>query len=288
MAQFTNQATVSYNGMTVNSNIVTGEITQVLSADKAVTAETYRTGDTLTYVISIRNAGITDYTGLRIVDNLGAYTSGTPAVTRTPLTYTDAPGSLLYYVDGVLQATPTVTAGPPLTIENLTVPAGSNAILIYRVQVNEFAPLGEDGTIANTATIGGSGVTEPITVSTTVSAETSPMLSIFKSLCPTTVVENGQINYTFTIQNTGSAADADAGVVISDVFTPILDAPLTVTLNGAALPEEGNYTYDATTGAFATVAGAITIPAATYAQDPTTGVYVTTPGVTVLTVSGTL
>ena len=33
MAQFTNQATLSYNGMTVSSNIVTGEITQVLVRD---------------------------------------------------------------------------------------------------------------------------------------------------------------------------------------------------------------------------------------------------------------
>ena len=34
MAQFTNQASVSYNGITVNSNIVTGEVTQVLSVWK--------------------------------------------------------------------------------------------------------------------------------------------------------------------------------------------------------------------------------------------------------------
>ncbi len=32
MASFTNQATLTYNGGTVNSNIVTGELVQVLTA----------------------------------------------------------------------------------------------------------------------------------------------------------------------------------------------------------------------------------------------------------------
>lgn len=34
MATFTNQATLTYNGGTVNSNIVTGELVQVLTASK--------------------------------------------------------------------------------------------------------------------------------------------------------------------------------------------------------------------------------------------------------------
>jgi len=49
-----------------------------------------------------------------------------------------------------------------------------------------------------------------------------------------------------------------------------------------------NYTYDAATGEFATVAGQITVPAATYAQDPATGLWTIQPGVAVLTVTGTV
>ena len=45
MATFTNQATLTYNGGTVNSNIVTGELVQVLTASKTAAAESYRTGD---------------------------------------------------------------------------------------------------------------------------------------------------------------------------------------------------------------------------------------------------
>ena len=48
-----------------------------------------------------------------------------------------------------------------------------------------------------------------------------------------------------------------------------------------------DYTYDAQTGEFATVPGAITVPAATFAQ-LADGAYAVTPGRVTLTVSGTV
>ena len=63
MATFTNQATLSYNGYTTNSNVVTGEILEVLSATKTAVPEEYRAGDALTYVVSIVNSGTTPLPG---------------------------------------------------------------------------------------------------------------------------------------------------------------------------------------------------------------------------------
>ena len=48
------------------------------------------------------------------------------------------------------------------------------------------------------------------------------------------------------------------------------------------------YTYNETTGRFATLPGRITVPAATFAQDTETGAWVVTPGVTQLVVTGTV
>ncbi len=285
MAQFTNQATVTYNGITVNSNIVTGEITQVLSAYKESTPETYSSGDIITYVVGIQNSGTTDYTGVTVTDDLGTYAFGTGSV--TPLTYTGDP--VIYTVNGQVQASPTVTAGPPLTVTGISVPAGGNATLVYRARVNEFAPLATGAVINNTVTLSGAGLTEAVTATDTVTANAEPNLSILKSLTPTTVVENGQLQYTFTIENYGTApATTTDSVVITDVFNPIINSPLTVTLDGAVWPLTDNYTYDEATGRFSTVAGRVTVPAATVTQDPVTGAYSITPGVTVLTVSGTI
>ena len=74
MAQFTNQATLSYNGSVVNSNVAVGEILEALSAQKTAVRETYVAGDTITYVISLRNAGAAAWTGLTVSDDPVSYT----------------------------------------------------------------------------------------------------------------------------------------------------------------------------------------------------------------------
>lgn len=285
MAQFTNQASISYNGVTTNSNIVTGEITQVLTASKTSVSGSYRRGEVLTYAVSITNTGAAPLDGLTVTDNLGAYAVG--GTTATPLTFTG--GSVLYYVNGALQASPAVTAGPPLSISGISVPAGGNALLVYRATVNDYAAPGAGGSIVNTVSVNGGGLTEPISASETVTADTSALLSITKALNPTVVAENGQIAYTFTIRNTGAeAVDAAAALVVSDTFDPALKSPISVTLNGDAWPETGNYSYNAASGAFATTAGRVTVPAAAYAQDAATGLWTVTPGVAVLTVTGNI
>ncbi len=283
MAQFTNQAQLSYNNNVTNSNIAVGEILEVLSATKTAIRNEYGQNDSVTYVISIVNSGNIAFTGLTVTDNLGAYTSDTN--TLVPLTYID--GTIQYYVNGILQADPTVTAGVNLTISNINVPANGNATLIYEARVNQFAPLGVDDSITNEAVISGGGI-QPITVTETVDTENEPFLTIAKSINPVPVTENGTLTYTFLIQNSGNtAADATDLAIITDTFDPIL-SNLTVTFNGVTWTEGVNYTYNETTGEFATVAGQVTVPAATYTQDAVTGAYLITPGVSTLTVTGTV
>jgi uncharacterized repeat protein (TIGR01451 family) len=93
MAQFTNQAQLSYNNTVVNSNVVVGEILEVVSADKTAVVNTYSADGTVTYVISLVNSGNTAITNLTITDNLGAYEQGTE--TRVPLGYVDGSATLL-------------------------------------------------------------------------------------------------------------------------------------------------------------------------------------------------
>lgn len=284
MAQFTNQAQLSYNNSVTNSNIAVGELLEVLSATKTAVIDTYVRNDNITYIISIINSGTVPFTGLTVTDNLGAYTWND--TTLVPLSYVD--GSVRYYVNGTLQPAPTVTAGgTSLAISGINVPSAGNAIIVYEAQANQYAPLDVDGTITNIASISGGGITNTVTADETVTTNDIPELTITKSVSPVPVSENGELTYTFIIQNTGNtAADEGANVVITDTFNPIL-SNLSVTLDGVALPA-GSYTYNESTGEFATVAGSITVPAATYTQDETAGYYVINPGVTTLVVSGTV
>lgn len=284
MAQFTNQAQLSYNNSVTNSNIAVGEILEVLSATKTAVMDDYVRNDDITYIVSIVNSGTAPFTGLTLTDNLGAYTWNETSL--VPLTYVE--NSARYYVNGILQPAPTVEAtGTALVISGLSIPAGGNAIIVYEAEANQFAPLDVEGTITNTATISGIGLSSTITATETVYTEDVPELTITKSVSPVPVSENGILTYTFIIQNSGNtAADASSNIVITDTFDPIL-SNLTVTLDGVTLPST-SYTYNETTGEFATVAGSITVPAATYTQSATEGFYIINPGVTTLTISGTV
>lgn len=284
MATFRNQATLSYNGATTTSNVVVGEITQVLAAQKYAPIDTYQAGDLLTYVVSITNSGSTDYTDLTVSDDLGTYAFGSE--TRTPLTYVD--GSVALYQNGVLQSAPTVVAGPPLTFSGITVPAGGSVVLIYQASVNEFANPAEAGSITNTATVSGGGLSAPILTTETVTAESGVLLTITKSVEPVPVAENGRLTYTFVIENYGTrAAVATDNVTVTDQFDPIL-SDLAVSLDGVAWTTPAQYSYNQTTGLFTSQVGAITVPAATVTQDPVSGAYTVTPGMTTLVISGTV
>ena len=281
MATFTNRATLSYSGGSVDSNTVTGEILEALTVQKNAVMDEYTAMDDVTYVIVLRNTGAVALTNLTITDDLGAYIQGTE--TRYPLAYTV--GSMNYYVNGALQPAPAVTAGPPMVIQGISVPAGGTVMLIYEASVTRYAPLGAAATITNTATVTGNGVTAPLTAAATISTEDRADLTISKSVCPAIVTENGQLTYTFVIENTGNTpAAAGDNVVVTDTFDPRLTG-VNVTFIGTTWTENVNYTYNPTTGEFATVAGQITVPAAVYTQQAD-GTWTVTPGASTLVVTG--
>lgn len=283
MAFFTNQAQLRYGNEVTNSNITVGEIREVLCITKRAVTKTYGQGDTITYIVSIINSGSTGLTGLTLTDDLGKYAFGSGHL--VPMDYVH--GTILFYINGTLQPAPTVSAGPPLVITGLSVPAGGNATIIYETKLNSFAPPRLKSEITNTVTLSGGCITT-ITASETICAASCPDLTITKSVCPVPVTECGRLTYTFLIQNSGNmAADHTIGAEVTDTFDPILKN-LTVTFNGAAWSAPSNYTYSETTGIFATVPGKITVPAATYTQNPETGVWIITPGVSTLVVSGTI
>ncbi|MCQ2413371.1 MAG: hypothetical protein MJ082_01050 [Clostridia bacterium] len=280
MATFTNQASLSYNGQTVNSNIAVGEILDPLTVRKSSLVNTYSIGEDTTYVVSLVNSGNNPLTGITVSDDLGQYVAtGTPV---TPLTYTA--DSLQLYSNGVLQPTPAIAQTDPLTVNGLTVPAGGNILLIYEATPNRFASPAINGEIDNTVTVSGGGLAETLTDVATVNAVTGPLLTITKNVSPVPVSEDGTLTYTFNIQNNGNApATADTGVVLTDTFNPVL-TNLTATLNGTPLTA-GQYTY--TNGTFTTAPGVITVPAATYDQQAN-GEWRTTPGVSTLVITGTV
>ncbi|MBQ2718668.1 MAG: hypothetical protein IJF73_01220 [Clostridia bacterium] len=284
MATIENQASLAYRGTVTLSNIVRGEVTSSLTVSKTAVLSTYGAGDVVTYVVTLVNTGDGPVTATTVTDNLGAYAFGTG--TLTPLDY--VAGSVQYYVNGTLQAPPTVTQGDGVSFAPITVPAGGNATLVYAATLNSYAPLGDGATVTNAVTVSGGGVCETVFASATITADATPELTITKEMEPMALTCGDPVTYTLTVRNYGAApVPATDNATVADTLTPPLTA-LLVTLDGAPLTEGTDYTYNEQTGDFTTLPGALPIPAATVTQDPVTGEFTVTPGVAVLTLSGTL
>ena len=255
-----------------------------MAVTKTAVEGSYTPGTLVTYVVNLRNTGAAPLTGLTVTDNLGGYDFN--GVTVYPLTY-EADSAVLF-ANGVLQPTPAVTAGPPLIVSGISVPGNGNVVLVYQARANTFANPAVDGSIDNTVTVAGDGLSTAVTAVESVAAESAPVLTISKSITPSQVVDNDRVTYTFVIQNSGNqAVVATDNAAITDTFDPILTA-LSVTFDGVSWTQGIQYNYEETTGLFTTVPGQILVPAATYTQDPITGEYSVTPGIATLVVIGTI
>lgn len=278
---FTNVATLSYNGEQVQSNIAVGMIEGMLSVTKYAVNESYSAGDTLTYVVSIVNNSSEAINGLTVTDDLGAYPFDTGTV--QPLTYVE--NSLQYYQDGVLRPDPAVSTADGLVLSDISVPANGSATLVYSASVNAYAPLETGGSITNTVTVDGDAVSA-VTAEESVAVANAPELSLVKSVTPIPVAENGELTYTFQLMNSGNTAVLETeNAAVTDTFSPAL-TNISVTLDGTALTDGVDYTYDEATGVFTTGNGVIAIPAATYVQEAATGEWSMTPGSVTLIVTG--
>ena len=146
MATFYNQATLTFDGKTLTSNQTEGEVVTRVTLTKTAVSSDYGPDENIVYAITLVNTDDTAKTNVTVADNLGMFKPAAgPEI--VPLSYVG--GSVLYYQNGILQSSPSVSAGPPLVISGITIPAGGNVIILYEVKANEYAPRGENATITN-------------------------------------------------------------------------------------------------------------------------------------------
>ena len=70
MAIFSNQATLTYNGIPTSSNIAYGEILDVLTAAKTSVEGSYAPGELITYAVTLRNTGSAPLTAFAVFNKL--------------------------------------------------------------------------------------------------------------------------------------------------------------------------------------------------------------------------
>lgn len=286
-----NRAQLTYNygdvtGASASSNLAITTLQGPLTVSKNSLNTSYSLGDELTYIITLENTGATAISNVTVTDNLGKFTP--PGMTKTviPLNYV---GPAQLYINGVLsdQLDVSINEIGELVFLIPSLPGNSNAIIVYIVEVNEFAPLSvEDGVITNTVVADANGLCESDEDTNTISVLEAADIRLIKQMSPDPVVCGGQITYTINIYNYGNVAAT--GVQLTDVFTPA-PTDISVYVNGSLLT--GGYSYNERTGRLilpTTPDASSTIPAATYTRDTNTGIVTVQPGTVSVVITGTI
>ena len=283
----TNRASLryTYGGVTetVSSNLASTVLNDPLTVTKSALEPAYRSGEDVTYIITVQNGADVALPDVTIVDDLGTYTTA-QGVSVTPLTYA---GPAKLYIDGVYvrDLTPTVEA------DSVSFPIGSvsptaTATILYRATPNEYAPMTDGAAITNTASFTPAAAVASVEASFTLPADAYADVTIDKAMTPNPISDGAALVNTFTITNTGNLEATD--LVLTDTFQTPLEN-VVVAINGATVPET-DYTFTGNTLTLPAAGAATTlsVPAATFTQDETTGAVSITPGVTVVTVTGTI
>ncbi len=246
----TNQARLTYTSggetSSAASNTAATSIPDSLEVNKTSLEAAYRANDEITYVLSAVNNCCCEDTTLTVTDDLGSFVPDGCVNAVTPLTYV---GPSLLYIDGAQSDQLGVTADPNRVVFTIpSLPAGSSAIIIYKVRVNEFANIALGSVIENVAqfeyTCNGAKTS---TASHVLPVETYADVSIFKHMNKN--CDCNGMTYSFIISNSGNEEAYD--VELTDEFDPIPEIT-SITVGGEILPAEC-YTY---TG------GVLTIPSA--------------------------
>ncbi len=249
--QISNQArlTYRYDGETGSaaSNVATAIIPDFLEAAKTSLESSYKANDEITYILSAVNNCCCGETVLTVTDNLGTFSSRFCDRDITPLTYI---GPAVLFIDGLQSETLDVSEFPNRVVFTVpSLPAGSSAVIIYKVRVNEYADICPGSSIENTAcfeySCSGGKETQ---ASHTLPVGSYADVSIVKSMNRDCSCEG--ITYKFVISNSGNT---DAyNVVLTDEFNPAPEIS-SITVGGNLIPSTG-YTY---------VNGVLTLPIGT-------------------------
>lgn len=284
MATIINQASLTYTyGATtasVLSNPAQTVLNATLSVEKRVLETAYRADDELTYIVSLTNEGESTLSGIEITDNLGAFTPAGAAAHVVPLTYA---GPAELFLDGVFSETltPQLTdAGVVFTIPGI--PAGSNALLLYKARVNEYAPLDAGSEITNTVSVDAS---EPLSASATIPVDSYADVTIEKEMSPNPIADGGLLTVTFAIENAGNTEAT--GLVLTDAF-PVPLEDVAVTVNGTPVTD---FTFDNNTltlPAAGSPKTTLAVPAATFTRSEPGGTVTVDPGKLTVIVTGTV
>lgn len=273
-----NQANITYqyNSSTGNatSNIVETTVLDLygITANKTALQQTFKPGENITYITTIKNSGSANLYNVTLQDDLG----------NNNLTILN--NSIYIYKNEELQTID--PSGTFIEIPGILTP-GEQVLVIYIATVNNDIDSTIDE-ITNTQmiTARGGGVTGPLITVTpnptaTIIRANYAQLTIMKTTDKETIMSGDNLTYTFTITNTGNTEATN--VILTDYLPEgfVINSIISETNGTITTYNPTDYTFDPTTRLLTlpnNTGNRITVPAATMEN----------PGTTTVTIAGTV
>lgn len=176
----------------INDCIVTLKNENELQVTKSVQNETFNVGDTISFIVTIKNTGVGYFSGLRVLDNFGGvdyieYVSGSGAI----------------YKNGSIEKPETISC-VPLVFSLTPLLPNESVILTYLCKVRNNIPLSVQN-INSSVEVTGYTNNSTITnvASVIINRAKTAELKIVKSASTTSVVSGEIFSYYLTIENEG-------------------------------------------------------------------------------------
>lgn len=176
----------------INDCTVTLKNENELQVTKSVQNETFNVGDTISFIVTIKNTGVGYFSGLRVLDNFGGvnyieYVSGSGAI----------------YKNGSIEKPETISC-VPLVFSLTPLLPNESVILTYLCKVRNNIPLSVqniNSSVEVTGYTNNSAITNVASV--IINRAKTAELKIVKSASATSVVSGEIFSYYLTIENEG-------------------------------------------------------------------------------------
>ena len=272
-----NAASVTYNygenesGIAISNSADFIHLNSV-NLEKSCLSQNYFPGDCITYIIDIKNNSDIPVFGLKIKESMGISKDESSSGSYSPLKYT---GIFRYYLNGNnTEILDPKVYSDKIIFEIDTLPALSNASIIYSAKITESAPLKTQSYITNKSSLiiptNGKTLESSNTLKVKEIADIKTVKHI-KNFC-----ENG-VTYTISIYNYGNIPAEN--IMVKDKFERKF-SNLNIKINSKNL-NTSDYIYNSDGLQIPSYGSkySISVPEAKFIRDETSGKFSIIPGI---------
>lgn len=250
-----------------------------VSIDKICLAESYFSGDDITYIISVNNNSNIPVFNIKIKENIGNDSSDKSSTPTTDLKYNN---SFKYYVNGSPHEISSPKTYSDKTIFEIdALPALSNALLIYSASITDNAPLELKSSIDNSSSLILPALGKTLIANHTLKVRETADLKIIKQIKS---FSSNNASYTLRIYNYGNISAEN--LTVNDKCEHIF-SKLKVKLDNKNI-SDSDYTYNSGKLQIPSYGSkfSISVPEAKFTKDTSSQKNVIIPGTVEMLIEG--